>query len=68
MSKRRQIAPGRAGRASKASGPAAAGNAVSVRLAKPHQHAGQSYNPGDTIEVSEPEARWLFENGIAVDQ
>ena len=39
---------------------------VKVQLAKPHTHAGVKYPENEVIEVSEPEAQWLRDNGVAV--
>lgn len=37
---------------------------VSCVLQKPHTHAGQQYQAGQTITVSSAEAAWLAANGI----
>lgn len=39
---------------------------VKVQLAKPHTHAGTKYPANEVIEVTEPEAAWLRENGVAL--
>lgn len=40
---------------------------MQVTLKKPHTHAGEDFAPGSTIEVSEPEAQWLADQGV-IDQ
>lgn len=37
---------------------------VEVVLGKAHIHAGERYAAGATIKVTEPEAKWLADNGI----
>jgi len=37
---------------------------VEVTLAKPHKHAGISYDTGAKIMVSEPERKWLADQKI----
>lgn len=39
---------------------------VNVRLNQAHTHAGMDYKPGNTITVSEADARWLIEHSIGV--
>lgn len=42
-------------------------NTVKVRIFKPHTHAGQKLAPppeGLEIEVTQPEAAWLKEQGL----
>lgn len=35
-----------------------------VHLLRPHTHAGRQHQTGETITVSEADARWLIDNGI----
>ena len=37
---------------------------VPVTLAKAHEHAGKRYEAGEKIQVTEPDAKWLSDNGI----
>lgn len=37
---------------------------VEVTLGKAHEHAGKQHQAGEKIKVSEPEAKWLTDNGI----
>lgn len=39
---------------------------VKVQLAKPHTHAGVKYPENAVIEVTEPDAAWLRDNGVAL--
>jgi hypothetical protein len=39
---------------------------VKVQLAKPHTHAGTRYPENTVIEVTEPDAAWLREHGVAL--
>lgn len=39
---------------------------VKVQLAKPHTHAGVQYPANEVIEVTEPEAQWLRDHGVAL--
>ncbi|MCJ8168634.1 DUF7210 family protein [Atopomonas sediminilitoris] len=41
---------------------------VSCALKKPHTHAGQHYQAGQTIIVTLAEAAWLAANGITEQQ
>lgn len=36
-----------------------------VKLLKAHRHNGQDYNKGDVIQVSDADASWLSQRGIA---
>jgi hypothetical protein len=37
---------------------------VKVTLKQPHTHAGVRHPAGETIEISERQARWLAEHGV----
>lgn len=37
---------------------------VSVKLLRPHTHAGKDYQEGDTVNVCKADAEWLVSNGI----
>lgn len=38
---------------------------VTVKLLKPHTHAGVEMAPGDTLELLSDQAQWLKAEGVA---
>lgn len=38
---------------------------AAVELIKPHRHGGKDYQAGDTVTVSNGDAQYLIERGIA---
>jgi hypothetical protein len=38
---------------------------MKITLLKPHRHAGELYSPNTELEVAEPTARWLVDQGVA---
>ncbi len=39
-------------------------NKIKVELLKPHTDAGTNYQPGDTLELSEDQAKWLEQESV----
>ena len=37
---------------------------MKVKLNKPHEHAGEQYEAGEQIEVTQGQANWLADQGI----
>lgn len=40
---------------------------VSIKLTKPHRHAGRDYKPGAVLRLAEDKADWLKAEGVAED-
>lgn len=38
---------------------------ATIKLLKPHRHAGRDYKPGQTIRLAEHKAEWLISQEVA---
>lgn len=41
---------------------------VSIKLTKPHRHAGRDYKPGAVLRLAQDKADWLKAEGVAEDE